>query len=543
MRALIAVALVLGTFPADELADARKKLLESASPEERDFTALIRAVNQESTNRKLPSYADDPESTYGPEQLAFRAEAYGPLRDDPRTREFLRTLARRPSTGGWDTESLTAAMVLADSPDEGDFSVIQEAYLGSAPEHRGSIARQLGRAIAALRAQPDASSSLLAQVDAARAQLRADAAEGKAAQRGAALEGLFRAGDVDEAVAILRPLLEGGGDRLETLTVLQACARLFKVKQLDPFLKARAIAAAEQAVGVAIAGEEEITATQVMSGKGRTLRAALGFLQDAGGAAELDLLLRCLDDERAKKLLGMDGLQNLRFALQQLRPKLPAEKAVALDERFLAPLLADGNRLFALEEEPMDAAEKQAFWERRDLRYNALAYFCDQFMRKPTGEGTPPVKERLGKEPDLPALLATLYHARGDESEGDGPDVRFNAVTEKLENRVLSLQLLALIQREWNRDPAGLDVFAEAYGILCGEVQAPLVSVEQVVAFRKAREPGRVLTIPVGKPPSDEYVQNQAAQTLADLGYIVWTGAKDIRIEVDAKLPWPWPEK
>jgi len=522
-----------------DLPTAQKLLLEKDPPEERDFTTLVQAAMQESTNRRLPSFMEDPESTYGPEQRALRAEAYGPLLAEPRTREFLRSLVRRPASGAFDFAGSTAALVLADAPDEEDLRALFAGYQATAPENRTSVARQLGRALAALReAQPPP--ELAAE---ALARLRADAGEGKASQRGAAIEGLFRTGDADEAIRVLRPLLSGEEDPLETVTVLQACSRLFRRADLDPFMKARAVATAEAAIDALLSSSGEVAPTQVISGQGRTMRAAIAFLQDAGGASAFDVLLRCLGSERAQRLLGMDGLQTLRFALQSRRQTMDPAQAETLDERWLRLLLDAGSRLFALEEEPMEREEQRAFWDARDLRYNALGYFCDQFMRVPASPGSPPVKERLGREPDLPAYLAAIFRAREDVKEdgGSGAD-RYVAVAEKLENRVLALQLLASIQREWNRDPGGLDLFAEAYALLCGEIQAPLLPIEQVVDFRSAREPGRQLEIPVGRAPADAYVQGAASQTIANLGYVVTNAVQKIVIEVDAEHPWPWPD-
>jgi hypothetical protein len=545
-----------------DLATAQKTLLEKDPPLEKDFSQLVQSAMQESTNRKLPSFMEDPENTYGPEQLSFREEVYGPLRKDPRTRELLRSLARKPAVG-FDFSIGTAAMVLADAPDADDLAAIYAGYQATPPDQRASVARQLGRAIAKLKeAQPRPP-----LVDETLARLKSDAIEGRAGQRGAAIEGLFRSGDAEEAVRVLRPLFDGTEhDALETVTVLQACSRLFQRKDLDPFLRARAVVAAENAVQTLLASQDEVAPTQVIAGEGRTLRAAIAFLQDAGGPAEFELFLRCLEDPRAQKLMGMDGLQNLRFALQRQRNKVTPELGARLDERWLAILLAAGNRLFSLEEEPMEPEEQRAFWDARDLRYNALAYFCDQFQR------TPAVRERLGKENDLPALLATLYRAKEDVNEGeaeggedggDGGDSsdgaaandgspasdvvtsssRFIAVADKLENRVLALQLLALIQREWNRDPGGLDLFAEAYAILSAEIQAPVMAVADVVTFRASTAPDRVLDIPVGHPPDDTFVQGAACQTIANLGFVVHTSPTGIKVEPDPEHPWPWPAK
>jgi hypothetical protein len=520
-----------------DLPTARRLLLEKDPPEEGDFTALVQAAMQESTDRRLPTFMEDPDATYGPEQRAFRAEVYGPLLAEPRTREFLRSLAKRPATGTFGFSGSTAALVLADDPDEADLAALFEGYQATGPENRAGPARQLGRAIAAMKAkEPEA-----ALAEEALARIRADAAEGKASQRGAAIEALFRAEETDEAVRVLRPLLAEGNDPLETATVLQACSRLFQRRDVDPFMKASAIATAEAAVEKLLASDEEVAPTQVISGEGRTLRAAIAFLQDAGGTREFDVLMRCLESPRALRLLGMDGLQTLRFGLQSRRRRVSAEQAARIDEHWLKLVVEAGSRLFALEEEPMEPEEQRAFWDARDLRYNALGYFCDQFARAPAAGGAPGVKSRLERELDLPAYLAALYQSREDVTiEGEDGSERFTAVAEKLENRVLALQLLSLIQREWNRDPGGLDLFAEALAMLCAEIQAPPPAPEQIAAFRESRESDRLLEIAVVRAPADNYVQGAAAQTIADLGYVVTSGPDKVVIRADLEHPWPW---
>ena len=519
--------------PAVDLDSARNAFLATHPPTATAFSALVNSASRESTKRKLPSFMDDPDNTYAPANCAFRVEVYGPLLERPELREFLRSLVRKPAAGGFDFSVPTAAIVLADAPDEDDFAALFDGYQATAPDNRASIARQLGRAIAARRILDPRPSA----VDAALARLSVDATEGKVGPRGAALEALDRSGDSDRVMAILRPLLaaaDGGpaADRIEVVTLLNACARVFQRREGDPFLRARAVAMVHAEFERMVGSAAEVTPTQVLSGEGRVARGAVTFLQQVGGAHEWPLLASCLDSPRAQKLLGMDGLQNLRFSLQTLRGKVTPEQGAIVDGAYYEILASAGSRLFALEEEPMESDEKRAFWDARDLRYNALSYFCDQFQR------TAAVKERLGKQLDLPTYLAAIFRAKEDVVE---PETGcFTAVVDKLENRVLALQLLALIQREWNRDPAGLDLFGEACSILCGEIRAPSAAIEQSLAFRNANSLDAVLEIAVGKAPDDPYVQNAAAQVIANLGHVVNTGPSRVRIEIDREHPWPW---
>jgi hypothetical protein len=319
--------------------------------------------------------------------------------------------------------------------------------------------------------------------------------------------------------------------------LLSACSRLFRRPNLDPLMKARALAAAGAAVDGLLAGDQPVAATQVISGQGRALRATVTFLQEVGGDAEFELLMRCLIEPRGARLLGMDGQQNLRFALQGKRGKVAPELGARLDEHYLGFITSAGQRLFDLDEAPLEQGEKESFFEARDQRYNALSYLVDQMYR------TAAVKERIGKESDLVDHLVALYRAKEDvRADPADPDSPYVAVVEKLENRVLALQLLALIEREWNRR-SGLDLFAESFGVLCLEIQAPLQDVATVVAFRRARAPGLELSVPITKAPDDAWVQGACCQAIANLGYVVQTTGGVIRIEVDAKNPWPWPDE
>ena len=519
-----------GSRAVSDVATAQQALLAAPTPTETLFSELLFAALQEASQRKLPSTMEDPDANYTPEYVAYRAEVYGELRARPDGRAFLRGLAARAPTGAFDFVGVTAAMILADAPDGDDLEALLTGYLATSLDSRAGIARQLGRAAGALPAA-DA-----ARAEKVMAQLRQDAAGGRATQRGAAIEGLYRAGAVDEALGAIKPLLMAESDPLETVPLLSACARLLKRTDLDPFLRARAVAAACAAIEQLLDSDEPIQTTQVIAGEGRTLRSAISFLQEMGGDAEFALMLRCLREPRGPRLLGMDGLQNLRFALQGKRAKVAPELGAQLDDHYLQLLLDAGNRLFALEEEPLLPDEHRAWWEARDLRYNALSYLNDQFFRNAA------VKERLGREIDLPVLLGTLVRSKQDlREEGGAADAPYLEVEEKVENRVLALQLLALIQREWNRDPAGLDLFAEAHAVLCIEVQAPLPDFAELAAFRAARAPGLVFEVAIVRPPGDAWVQRACCQAIANLGYVVNTVAGRIRIEADGENPWPWP--
>ncbi|HET6163716.1 MAG TPA: hypothetical protein VFG37_08615 [Planctomycetota bacterium] len=525
----------------EDYATARQKLLDAAKTPEggapvdpasldvKDFGALVTAAADEASNRKLPSVNDSPENNYTPEHLAFRKEVYGPVRDDPVLREFLRTLVRKAATG-FDFNGTTAALVLADDPDAADLDAIFTGYGATIPENRTPLARQLGRALGAARTQEPRPPRFDEMVE----RVKADAAEGKAVQRGAALEALYRAGESELALQHLKKLLSQATEPLEAVTVLQACSRLLQQTDVDPFLRSRAVAVAHAAVESILSDTSALKASQSIGGDGRILRAATSFLQDVGGAREMDLVLRCLSEPRAQQLLGMDGLQNVRYGLSRARPTMADDQGAKVDEWFLKLLLETGNRLFSLEEEPMTQEEKRAFWDARDLRYNAIAYFIDQIRR------TKAVKERLYQEKDLPELLVTIFKAKEDVKDVRDGETVWRGVAEKLENRASALELLANLEREFNKPTPGIDLFSEGLAVLCAEVQAPPIRPAEIIAFRKAYAPGAMFEFPVGKEPADEFVKRTGCMVIATLGYIVHTGDGKVGIEVDAANPWPW---
>lgn len=515
--------------PKSDVATARQKLLDAATPDAKDFTELVRAVGDEATKRKLPSTTDNPENNYVPEYFAFRKEVYGPLLENPVTHEFLRGIARKPPVG-FDLNAATAAVVLADAPDDADLDAIYAGYDGATADHRTTIGRQLGRALGAVRERTPPPARYAEMLE----RVKADAAAGKAAQRGAAIEALWRAGETALALKHVEALLAKEAEPLESLTVLQACSRLLQKSDVDPLLRARAIATAHATIVSILADTSEITPAQAISGKGRMLRSALSFLQDVSGPGEHDLVMRSLTEPRPQQLLGMDGLQSVCSGLERARDKLTPEQGKQVDDWFLKQIVDAGTRLFSLEEEPMSVEEQRAFWDGRDRRYNAISYF-NYLIRV-----SKPVKERLKQERELDDQLVTLFRAKADVKEDRDGEAVYRGVAEKLENRVMALQLLSNIEREFNREPPGVDLFSEAFAIACSEVHAGLVDPGSVLKFRKDNVPHVRFEFPAVKEPADDFVKRAAIQTIANLGYVIWTNDGKIGIEVDAENPWPW---
>ena len=515
--------------PKSDVATARQKLLDAAAPDAKDFNALIQAAGDEATKRKLPATSENPENNYTPELGAFRKEIYGPLLENTVTRDFLRGLAKKASSG-FDFNMATAALILADAPDEADLDALFTGYDATAPESRTTIARQLGRALGVVRDRTPPPARFSEMIE----RIKADAAAGKPGQRGAAIEALWRAGETALALKHVEALLAKEADPLESVTVLQACSRLVQKNDVDPLLRARAVATAHAAIETILADTSEITPAQAISGKGRMLRSAVAFLQDVAAAHEHDLVMRCLTGTRPQRLLGMDGLQSVCSGLERARDKLTPEQGTQVDDWFLKQIVEAAARLFSLEEEPMTVEEQRTFWDGRDLRYNAISYFNTEIRRS---QG---VKERLKKERELDDHLVTLFRAKADVKEERDGETIYRGVAEKLENRVMALQLLSNIEREFNREPPGVDLFSEAFAIAAAEVHAGVIDPGAVVKFRKDYAPHVLFEFSVIKEPADDFVKRAAIQTMANLGYVIWTGEGKIGIEVDAENPWPW---
>jgi hypothetical protein len=515
--------------PKSDVATSRQKLLDAEKPDAKDFYALIQAASDEATRRKLSSTTENPESNYTPEYGAFRKEVYGPLLENAVTRDFLRSLVKKPA-GGFDFNMLTAALVLSDAPDDADLDALFTGYDATAPENRTTIGRQLGRALGNVRGRTPPPARFSEMIE----RVKADAAAGKPGQRGAAIEALWRAGETELALKHVEALLAKEADPLESVTVLQACSRLVQKSDVDPLLRARAVATAHAAIETILSDTSEITPAQAISGKGRLLRGAVSFLQDVAAAHEHELVMRCLTEPRPQRLLGMDGLQNVCTGLERARDKLTEEQGTRVDDWFLKQIVEAAARLFSLEEEPMTVDEQRAFWDGRDLRYNAISYFNTEIRRS---KG---VKERLKREREIDDQLVTLFRARADVKEERDGETLYRGVAEKLENRVMALQLLSNIEREFNREPPGVDLFSEAFAIAAGEVHAGVIDPGAVLKFRKDYAPHVLFEFAVVKEPADDFVKRAAIQTIANLGYIIWTGDGKIGIEVDAGNPWPW---
>ena len=97
---------------------------------------------------------------------------------------------------------------------------------------------------------------------------------------------------------------------------------------------------------------------------------------------DFDFAMTCYQHDNAPALLSMDDFQQLRWSLQQLRGKLAPEQKLRLDDMFRECLMSYGERLFLIDEEPVDAAEFSRLHADRDRRYNAASYFVELWDRE-----------------------------------------------------------------------------------------------------------------------------------------------------------------
>ncbi|MEW6742265.1 MAG: hypothetical protein AB1486_05860 [Planctomycetota bacterium] len=514
--------------------DARElldKILAAADPSMDDLREYVSQVSMAAwRDESLPSPAENPEALYGPEHRAYRNQWYGPLRENSKTRALLRQLVAQPPSG-FTMAPMSAALCLADDPDVADLEALIGGYraLDASSFSQGSFARHLGRAIAALRttASPEADALVATGLE----LLREHAATGRPVQRGAAIEGLLRAGETSEALALLETLVdEDTSGAAAVLPVLQACSRAFLLPQVDPSFKARAIELARAAADAALeAPEASPRAGGGLSEEAKLFRAGVSFLQDVAAEASFDFLLACQEDPRARRLLDMDSLQGVRSALQRERANATPERRARLDAFYRDTLVAAGERLFALEEEPMDTEEYQEFFQGRDLRYNAAAYFSELWRRAED------VRAIWANDPESVELLGTLVLAASDESEGELHNKLYSAVREKLETRVLTADLLAKIRRDLGIE-CRVDLYRELVGILAAEIGATNEArAALAVSVLKGAHPPS-LQLPLARTPSDGFVQDRALVALRVLGYeitvkndekvvaIVWSG-------------------
>lgn len=487
------------------------------------WRGLIDRFGIERQKAHLENSFYDPELTYAGSYVQLRELLYGPLRNKERTLAYLRLQASDPRDDSY--ASLIAALYLADRPQVQDLEAILQGYnaLTSESSTRVSYARQLGRAVQALRAERGDDEPV---VHAALSQLRADARSDSAWTQGAAFEGLYRAGFRDEAVACLRDVLDGDLDARDRLRTLEAAARLLALDGVDPGMLARATDLA-----VATAGEVMETATldeslmSRVSREAKLLQAALGFLEDAATIEHLDFIIECYTDPRAPVLLGITGLQGQRLNLERLRRFADADQRRRIDSIFFQALVEAGERLFHLEEDPMDEEERTRFESERDFRYNAASYISTEWANHED------LQQAWLAQPDATEFLALICLSDRDESEGEAGNRLFYGVREKMETRVQCAQILAMMQKHVSWEIVEPDLGPFFVTIAAREFSAPIQpTVEAFEILTENQNEYLVAEIPIVRQPDDPFVKDQALIGLVEMGFSVYITAEAIRV-------------
>lgn len=482
------------------------------------FEDYVLSVLAEQARRELPSFMEDPEALYSAEQVAFRREVYAPYLDRPEGMTFLRTLVSEPPEDSRYSAS-TAAFLLADQPSAENLEALWAGYENSDGSSflRRSISRQLGRATQSLRDDPAAAEICETVISRLDEEARSD----DAARAGAAVEALYRAGEVDRALGLVGSVLEHSKPS-DALELLRNCSRLLQLPQVDPSIQERARTLARDVIRANLETPPASSAWLNVSREAQDHRAAVAFLQGARIDADLELLLTCYQDPSSARLLGMDGLQSLRFALQSERRALDERRATQIDEVFLSQLREAGARLFELSELPMNSDEYQAFQEQRNARYNAASYLESLWSRDED------FREKLRSDGDLPEYLDLLSGARRLEIVGNGENVLYHGVEEKIETRLLCATVLA---RLGHANPA-TNLYAQFVEVLVAEVRAPAESLQAALALPRQSSPFLIAEIPRKAAPADRFLMNQALDGLRALDFRVESDAEWFRLRL-----------
>jgi hypothetical protein len=496
----------------------------------RYFKSLITLVAAERKEQGLPTTTRRSEVAYGREHTALRKVCYGPILEVRHGRKLLYELLTNQPSG----ETLmiaTAALILADDPTVEGLQVLLKGFRATPSDLTLliSVGRHLGRACGYLVDHPEATETVAEVI----AEFEQRVAEGSSWERGVGLEGLYRIGFHEKVHAELQRVLTSEEAPRDVMRTVNWGSRLFTMTEDAAQLRAMARNyAREQAEAVLSRVTDTRSHVQRVSTDARLLTQAIGFLEDGGTSADVPFLMDCYQDSRVPMLLGITGLQGLRLSLQHMRSELSEELRYQLDSLFFERLIQACERLFFLEEEPMDEEERSEFAAARDLRYNAAYYFISLWDQ---GED---VQGWFTNHPDVVDFFSGLARATHDESEGEAGDRLFYRVREKLETRVLLSRLLAKLEYEHGRS-IPFDLGQHFLELTCTEVQAPYEDLRE--AFDRLVEhqnPYLLFEMPQLKPPADNFVRDEALLGLSDLGYEVFLTTK--RFEV--RLPWPHKE-
>jgi hypothetical protein len=196
----------------------------------------------------------------------------------------------------------------------------------------------------------------------------------------------------------------------------------------------------------------------------------------------------------------------MRWSLQNLRESLDAEVRGKLDRYFLGVLVADGA-VARPREQPVAEEEKAAFFDRRDLRYNAASY-----LEEALDKDGKSLIELIAGTPEAIETFWALITA--------GMDAGSAQVREKLENSVVLAEVAAKLRADFEEEIDRATLQKLLLGALRNELGDP---------ERDPAEPP--LAVNQKRKPQDPFIKDHLVSALKALGLKVRESADSIDIE------------
>jgi hypothetical protein len=496
--------------PCDDFVQARDEFFasEEVGPRRAAFARMV-----EHLPHGLPHH--NPARSSADQRERLRRESFAPLLAHPLGRPYLEAILSEPANFSPAVASV-AANLLGDDGDQVELRLLLSSFRAASGEHRRALGGPLGRVCGRLQGAVASRRT----VDEVLNLLRESASSNNGQERAGGILGLFEAGDRIGAQHQLLTLLAADRNPRQQLRDLSLCRRLLDDPDTPAELRNRSHQIARDQVSQILDDPDlDVDSPHFrVSSTARTFQSATHFLAADAEAEEVGFFLRCYSHPRSARLLGMDGLLELRTTLQRLRGGLEGEERRRLDGFVLDQLLQPAERLFFLEEDPMDVAEYQLFRGGADYRYNAADYFASLFSLQREG-----VAELFVSDSEILEFLTLLMQAGQEVVEGQGNDRLFFGVEEKRETRILCGLLLAYESREsGTSQTSGLGLDEYFLAVLVEEQQAPREEVlRSHQALLAARCPHLWLEVPEVRAPLDGWVRSVAMSGLQTLGYEV----------------------
>ena len=253
--------------------------------------------------------------------------------------------------------------------------------------------------------------------------------------------------------------------------------------------------------------EANSTKRSIISKNADEFRAALGLLGTVAPELSLEWQLKCFEDRLGPRLLGIDGMQQVRNDLSRARRTFAPPLREYLDRRIMAILNDFGARLFDLQEHPMDETEYRNTRWFRDARFNAASY-----SSTPTPGRDPELLQRLREDPDLLEYLGSIVINKAEKFNTSSSDILlYDTIPVKTETRILCCKLLARIQPDPDLCP--IELASEVMEILLGEINA-FDEVEFVAEDEWRDLLQSDFEIPIVRNPEDDYVLERCLEVI-----------------------------